>query len=93
LLHAGGANRVDGGIVGQYSSIAVGHDGLPVISYYGAGIDNLRVAACADVACSTSQISNFTGQGWDNAGLGKFSSLTIDPFGFRSSAAAWKFSE
>jgi hypothetical protein len=73
---------VDGGNVGQYSSIAIGHDGLPVISYYAAGIDNLRVAKCADVACSTSQISNFTGQGWDNAGLGKFSSLAIDPLGF-----------
>ena len=46
---------VDGGTgnnVGQYSSIAIGSDGLPVISYYDATAAALRVAKCANAACT-----------------------------------------
>jgi len=38
--------------VGQYNSIAIGIDGLPVISYYDATADALKVAKCNDVACT-----------------------------------------
>ena len=38
--------------VGQYSSIAIGTDGLPVISYRDASAGSLKVAKCNDGACA-----------------------------------------
>ena len=52
-----GVSTVDGsGINGEYSAITLGVDGLGVISYYdGAGGDqDLKVAHCGNVACTTS---------------------------------------
>jgi len=40
------------GSTGLYTSIAVGVDGMPVISYHDFDGKNLRVAKCADPACS-----------------------------------------
>jgi predicted regulator of Ras-like GTPase activity (Roadblock/LC7/MglB family) len=39
-------------IEGRYSAIAIGNDGLPVISYQGGTGDTLKVAKCTDVACA-----------------------------------------
>ena len=39
-------------LVGLYTSIAIGTDGLPVISYYDSTADALKVAKCNDAACS-----------------------------------------
>lgn len=39
------------GNVGQYTSIAIGADGLPLITYYDATNRGLKVAHCADAAC------------------------------------------
>src|SRR3990172_8796027 len=39
-------------VVGEYTSIAIGTDGYPVISYYDDGVDSLKVAKCNDPACS-----------------------------------------
>jgi hypothetical protein len=39
--------------VGKFNSIAIGTDGLPVISYYDATAGDLRVAHCAAAACNT----------------------------------------
>ena len=39
-------------MVGEQSSLAIGADGLPVISYHNASDDTLRVAKCNDAACS-----------------------------------------
>jgi len=39
--------------VGQYTSIAIGSDNLPVISYYDIGNGDLKVAHCSTVNCST----------------------------------------
>jgi len=39
-------------IEGRYSSIAIGSDGFPVISYQGNTGDNLKVAHCVDLACT-----------------------------------------
>ena len=38
--------------VGEYSSIAIGSDGLPVISYYAEVSESLRVAKCANAQCT-----------------------------------------
>jgi len=42
----------EGENVGQYTSIAVGGDGFPVISYYHQTAQALRVAKCNDTACA-----------------------------------------
>jgi hypothetical protein len=49
-------NTVDGGAedVGLYASIAIGTDGLPLISYQDATNLDLKVAHCNDFACTTS---------------------------------------
>ncbi len=39
-------------LVGNQSSITIGADGLPVISYYDLTADSLKVAHCNDVACA-----------------------------------------
>ncbi len=58
FVQAGGvynsATTVDdgaGSVVGMYSSIAIGTDGFPVISYYDDRAQALKVAHCYDVAC------------------------------------------
>jgi len=40
------------GDIGWYSSIAIGADGLPIVSYYDATNLDLKVAKCGNVACS-----------------------------------------
>ena len=58
--------------VGWYSSIAVGLDGLPVISYHDETDHALKVAKCADVACTgTSSITIVDSSG------GLFTSIAI----------------
>ena len=43
---------LSGGVVGQHTSIAIGSDGLPVISYYDDSADTLKVAHCTNAACT-----------------------------------------
>ena len=38
--------------MGQYTSIAIGTDGLPVVSYYDTANGNLKVAKCVNAACT-----------------------------------------
>ncbi len=45
------------GEVGYYSSIVIGVDGLPIISYYRYDSGNLKVAHCNDIACTSAEIS------------------------------------
>ena len=45
------------GDVGDCSSIAVGVDGFPLISYYDATNDNLKVAHCEDDGCTSATIT------------------------------------
>jgi hypothetical protein len=47
-----------GGVVGWFTSIAIGTDGLPIISYYHSGV--LKVAHCNDAACTSATISEPT---------------------------------
>jgi predicted regulator of Ras-like GTPase activity (Roadblock/LC7/MglB family) len=41
------------GTVGEYTSIAIGSDGLPIISYKDLNSHDLKVTHCGNVACST----------------------------------------
>jgi uncharacterized repeat protein (TIGR01451 family) len=66
-------HTVDTGGVGQYTSVAYGTDGLPLISYYDVTNGDLKVAHCQDVACATS-----TKQTIDSAGdVGRHTSIAI----------------
>jgi hypothetical protein len=78
---AGGATvtRVDVGLAGEYTSLAIGADGLPVISYHHGGNGQLRVAKCQAADCTgSSQISVIAG---GPAGEGLFSSIAVPPGG------------
>jgi hypothetical protein len=68
---------VDGaaGNVGEYTSIAIGADGLPVISYYDVGTTNLKVAKCGDTACASGNVLTTADGG--GADLGQYSSITV----------------
>jgi predicted regulator of Ras-like GTPase activity (Roadblock/LC7/MglB family) len=66
-----------GNNVGAYSSIAVGGDGMPVISYYDDTADALIVAHCNDVACS-GQDETITNVDDAAGALGAFCSIAID---------------
>ena len=63
------------GSVGQYASVAIGADGLPVIAYYDATNFDLKVAKCANAACSggTSTLNTVDSGG----NVGQFSSIAI----------------
>src|SRR3990167_8969582 len=43
----------NGDDVGEHSSIAIGTDGLPIISYENDTSDNLRIAKCANISCTS----------------------------------------
>jgi hypothetical protein len=61
-------------IVGRYTSIAVGTDGNPVISYHDDAVGGLKVASCNDPACAG---GNETITTVDDPAVGDFSSLAI----------------
>lgn len=72
------------GVVGQYTSLAIGSDGLGVISYYGAPVSGggvrttstpLRVAHCSNVLCSAATLSSVDIT--TNVDLGQYTSITI----------------
>jgi len=63
------------GSVGEYASIALGTDGLPIISYYDAGNGDLRVAHCGDPACtSANTLTTVDGAAED---VGRYTSITV----------------
>jgi hypothetical protein len=65
---------VDGtGDVGRYSSVTIGADGLPLVSYYDVTNGDLKVAHCVDVACSSA--TRATVDQVDD--VGQYSSVTI----------------
>jgi predicted regulator of Ras-like GTPase activity (Roadblock/LC7/MglB family) len=76
---SGGASTLStvdsAGDVGYYTSIAIGADALPVIAYYDLTNADLKVAKCANAACSggASTLSTV-----DSAGeVGRFTSISI----------------
>ena len=69
----------DVGDTGEHTSIALGNDGLPIISYYNLGGGDLRVAHCDDPACATSTLTTVDGLFED---VGRFTSIAIGTDGF-----------
>jgi hypothetical protein len=63
-----------GGNVGQYSSITVGTDGLPIISYYDNTNTYLKMAKCGNPACSSGNTTIIIDSGWT---VGWYTSITI----------------
>jgi hypothetical protein len=62
------------GDVGTYTSIAIGNNGYPVISYYDATNDDLKVAACSNADCSdTPTIATVDSDG----DVGSYTSMAI----------------
>lgn len=68
---------VDGPVnnVGRYSSIAIGTDGAPVIGYYDATAFALKVAKCANAACTGSATITTVDDPANN--VGQFTSIAI----------------
>ncbi|KKK57283.1 hypothetical protein LCGC14_3056020, partial [marine sediment metagenome] len=65
----------DAGDVGQYSSIAIGDDGFPVISYYDEGNGSLKVAKCFSEYCTGgNEKINFADT---SVGVGQFTSIAL----------------
>jgi hypothetical protein len=63
-------------LVGAYSSIALGADGLPIVSHYGSTAAALRVTHCGNADCTQNNVSTTV----DNAG-GAYTSIAIGPDG------------
>lgn len=63
------------GEVGAYTSMAIGTDGLPVISYEDHVSFALRVAKCADLGCASAAFSTVDDQ--PNNAVGEFTSIAI----------------
>ena len=61
------------GDVGQYSSIAIGANGNPIISYFDATSYALKVASCDNPVCTTAHTTRFA----DNGNVGFHSSIAI----------------
>ncbi|MBI2590935.1 MAG: tail fiber domain-containing protein [Candidatus Blackburnbacteria bacterium] len=60
--------------VGRYSSIAVGRDGLPIVSYYDTTNGNLKVIKCGNISCSSGNTTNSLDTTGD---VGTYTSTTI----------------
>lgn len=88
VLHCGNAactsgnviNVADPGPVGSDTdtSIAVGSDDLPVISYFDLDDGNLMILHCGNAACGSGTTTTVDSDGW----VGDFSSLAIGTDGF-----------
>ena len=67
------------GNVGEFTSIAIGDSGNPVISYHDGTNADLKVAACTSVGC-TGDVHIFT---VDSTGdVGEYTSIAIEANGY-----------
>ena len=65
------------GWVGRYTSIAIGADDLPVISYHDNTNGDLKVARCHDAACASAKLTTVDSAGW----VGIYTSVAIGAHG------------
>jgi predicted regulator of Ras-like GTPase activity (Roadblock/LC7/MglB family) len=65
------------GYVGAYTSITIGTDGLPIISYYDDTNGDVKVAHCDDIACASATVATLDSVGSGGFGIGWFTSITI----------------
>ncbi|MFO1312309.1 MAG: hypothetical protein U1F41_09625 [Burkholderiales bacterium] len=65
--------------VGQYTSIAIGTDGFPVVSYYDSANGDLKVAKCVNAACTGSATITSVDTGGD---VGWFTAIAMGTDGF-----------
>ena len=76
---SGSNTLIDGGPslpdVGQYNAISIGLDGNPVISYYDLTNGNLKVAKCANPACTGTAVVTTVDNSANN--VGSYSSITV----------------
>ncbi|QQR73338.1 MAG: hypothetical protein IPJ17_17905 [Holophagales bacterium] len=68
--------------VGEYSALAFGDDGLPVISYYDATITSLKVVRCNDIACTGDDESIVTALNPTGTDVGKYNAIAIGADGY-----------
>ncbi len=66
--------------VGWHTSIALGNDGFPVISYYDVSNTALKVAKCNDAACAGGDETVTTVD--DSAAVGEYTSIAVANDGF-----------
>ena len=66
--------------LGQYTSIAIGDDGFPVISYYDQTNSALKVAKCNDLACFGGDETITTVDSFGD--VGQYASIVIGTDGF-----------
>ncbi len=59
--------------VGAYTSIAIGSDGLPIISYFDLSNNDLKTAHCADNLCTSSSLETLDSLGF----VGEYTSIAI----------------
>ncbi|QQR76026.1 MAG: hypothetical protein IPJ17_10790 [Holophagales bacterium] len=71
----------DSAWVGSNSSIAIGLDGFPVISYFDDTNDDLKVAKCNDAACAGGNETITTVDGFSES-VGWYTSIAIGTDGF-----------
>ena len=67
--------------VGDYSAIAIGSDGFPVVSYHDDTLGTLKVAKCMDASCASGTIVTTVDDHPVNA-VGSFTSIAIGADGF-----------
>ena len=67
-----------GGNVGRDTSITIGEDGFPLVSYYDVTNTNLKVAHCTTAACATSSVATVD----SSQSVGAETSITIGTDGF-----------
>ena len=65
--------RDGSGDAGQYTSVAIGADGLGLLSYYDATNGDLKVAHCSNQACNSATISSLDRRG----DVGQYTSIAI----------------
>jgi hypothetical protein len=61
--------------VGEFSAIAIGNDGLPIISFYATTATALRIIKCNDAACTGGDESMLTLD--DDAAVGRDSAIAV----------------